>query len=62
MLLSSESRGTAPLDRSDYADTMKDAYRISYADYQRLSVAEKASDYWEASHDLHKRLPEAANT
>ena len=39
-------------------ETIRDAEMISTAAYRRLSVEEKAQCYWEASQDLHKRLPE----
>lgn len=43
-------------------ETIDDAETISFAAYDRLTVEEKAANYWEASQDLHKCLPDAANT
>jgi hypothetical protein len=52
-----------PLRRLGLAvETIRDAEMISTAAYQRLTSEEKTQCHWEASQDLHKRLPHAANT
>ncbi len=43
-------------------ETISDAELISLCDYGRLTVEEKAVNCREASQNLHKRLPDAANT
>ena len=42
-------------------ETIEETEQISNAAYDRLTVEEKAANYWEASQDLYKSIPEAAN-
>ena len=43
-------------------ESITDAEEIASAAYRRLSEEEKTQCYWEASQDVHKRLPDAANS